>query len=43
MNSTVMKPCPQEGLALRLEANSGRESLAIAGAPRMVAAHYPAN
>ena len=43
MNSTVMKPCPEEGLALRLEANSGRESLAIAGDPRMVAAHYPAN
>ena len=43
MNSTVMKPCPEEGLALRLEANSGRESLAIAGDPRMVAAHYPAD
>jgi hypothetical protein len=32
-NSTVMKRCPQEGLALRLQANSERESLAVVGDP----------
>ena len=42
-NSTVMQPCPQEGLALRLEADSGRESLAIVSDPAMMAAHDPAN
>jgi hypothetical protein len=36
-NSTVMKPCPQEGLALRLEASSERESLAVVGDPIMSA------
>ena len=42
-NSTVMRPCPEKGLALRLEANSGRESLAVASDQAMRPAHYPAN
>jgi hypothetical protein len=42
-NSTVMQPCPQKGLALRLEANGERESLAAAGDPAVIAARYPAN
>ncbi len=42
-NSTQMRPCPQNGLALRLEANSERESLAAAGDPTLMPAHYPAN
>ncbi len=42
-NSTVMQPCPEKGLALRLEANSERESLAVASPSVVVPAHYPAN
>ena len=42
-NSTVMQPCPQKGLALRLEANSERESLAVVGDPAIVPARYPAD
>jgi hypothetical protein len=42
-NSTVMKPCPQEGLALRLEANSERESLAVVGDPAIMPARYRAD
>lgn len=42
-NSTVMQPCPQKGLALRLEPNSERESLAAVGDPAIVPARYPAN
>jgi hypothetical protein len=38
-NSTEMRPCPQEGLALRLEPDSERESLAAVGA----SSGYPAN
>jgi hypothetical protein len=40
-NSTVMQPCPQKGLALRLEANSERESLSVVGDPAIVPARYP--
>jgi hypothetical protein len=42
-NSTVMQPCPQKGLALRLEANSERESLAVVGDRVIVPARYPAD
>jgi hypothetical protein len=42
-NSTVMQPCPRNGLALRLEANGERESLAVASDPALVPARYPAN
>lgn len=42
-NSTVMQPCPEKGLALRLEANGERESLAVASPSVVVPAHYPAN
>jgi hypothetical protein len=38
-NSTEMRPCPQQGLALRLEPESARENLAAAGG----SASYPAN
>jgi hypothetical protein len=38
-----MQPCPQKGLALRLEANSERESLAVVGDPAIVPARYPAD
>ena len=38
-NRTEMRPCPQEGLALRLEPDSERESLAAVGA----LSGYPAN
>jgi hypothetical protein len=42
-NSTVMKACPQEGLALRLEANSERENLAVVGDPAIMPARYRAD
>jgi hypothetical protein len=42
-NTTVVQPCPQKGLALRLEANSERESLAVVGDPVIVPARYPAD
>jgi len=42
-NSTEMRPCPQERLALRLEANSERENLAVVSDPTIVPAHYRAN
>lgn len=42
-NSTAMQPCPQEGLALRLEANSERESLAVVGDPTIMPARYRAD
>ena len=38
-----MQPCPQKGLALRLEANSERESLAVVGDPAIMPARYPAD
>jgi hypothetical protein len=38
-NSTEMRPCPQEGLALRLEPDGERESLAAVGA----SSGHPAN
>jgi hypothetical protein len=38
-SSTEVRPCPQEGLALRLEPDSERESLAAVGA----LSGYPAN
>lgn len=37
-NHTDMQPCPQNGLALRLEAGGERESLAIIGEPRLTSA-----
>ena len=42
-NSTAMQPCPRNGLALRLEANGERESLAVASDPAVLPARYPAN
>jgi len=42
-NSTVMQPCPHNGLALRLETN-GRDSLAVASdTAALMPARYPAN
>jgi hypothetical protein len=38
-NSTEMRPCPHEGLALRLDPDGERESLAAVGA----SSGYPAN
>lgn len=42
-NSTEMRPCPQQGLALRLEANSERASLAAVSDPTAIPAPYHAN
>jgi hypothetical protein len=42
-NSTVMQPCPRDGLALRLEANGERENLAVASDSAVFPVHYPAN
>jgi len=42
-NSTEMRPCPQQGLALRLEANSERASLAAVSGPTAIPAPYHAN
>jgi hypothetical protein len=42
-NSTVMQPCPRKGLALRLEANSERESRAVVSDPTITPAQYRAN
>ena len=42
-NSTVVQPCPRNGLALRLESNGARESLAVASDPALIPARYPAN
>ena len=42
-NSTVMRPCPQQGLALRLKANSEPESLAAVSDPAAIPACYRAN
>ena len=42
-NSTEMRPCPQQGLALRLEANSERASLAAVSDPTAIPAPYRAN
>ena len=42
-NSTVMQPCPQKGLAFRLEADSERERLSVVGDPAIVPARYPAD
>ena len=37
-NHTEMQPCPQNGLALRLDAHSEREGLAIIGEPKLTSA-----
>jgi hypothetical protein len=42
-NETVVRPCPAQGLALRLEAEGSREDLAVAAAPAVTAAGYRPN
>jgi hypothetical protein len=42
-NSTAQRPCPENGLALRLEPETGRDDLAVLTYPRIQAARYPAN
>lgn len=42
-NSTEMRPCPPQGLALRLKANSERASLAAVSDPTAIPAPYHAN
>jgi hypothetical protein len=39
-NSTTPRPCPEEGLALRLEPAEGREDLTVVLEPRIQAADY---
>ncbi len=42
-NSTATQRCPDSGLALRLEPNSARESLAVVSEPAMGPGLYPSN
>lgn len=42
-NRIAVRPCPKNGLALRLERAGGREDLARLTAPRLQAAGYRAN